>query len=95
MEDGDHSRCSIELLACPEHLEAQLAAMGKSPSNHPLESENTPGPSMFMDKDGKPTVGFCLWCDKDFYSLDEVEDHNAGDCPSYHRWKANPEAFTE
>ena len=27
MEDGDHSQCSIELLACPEHLEARLQAM--------------------------------------------------------------------
>ena len=28
MEDGDHSMCSIELLACPEHREAQLQKMG-------------------------------------------------------------------
>ncbi len=27
MEDGDHSMCSIELLACPEHREAQLQKM--------------------------------------------------------------------
>jgi hypothetical protein len=53
---------------------------------------------MFLDKEGKPIIGFCLWCDKAFFSMDEVEDHNADDlraCPSYQRWKTNHEAFTE
>jgi hypothetical protein len=27
MEDGDHSECPVELLACPEHLEAQRNKM--------------------------------------------------------------------
>jgi hypothetical protein len=27
MEDGDHSDCPIELLACPEHMDKQLRAM--------------------------------------------------------------------
>jgi hypothetical protein len=34
---------------------------------------------MFTDKDGNHIVGFCLWCDKDFYSMADVEDHNAND----------------
>jgi hypothetical protein len=29
VEDGDHSMCSIELLACPEHREEQPAADGR------------------------------------------------------------------
>ena len=32
-----------------------------------------------------PIVGFCLWCDKDFYSMEEVEAHNADNmkaCPT-------------
>jgi hypothetical protein len=29
MEEGDHSGCSVELLACPDHREAQLSKMGK------------------------------------------------------------------
>jgi hypothetical protein len=28
MEDGNHSRCTIELLACPEHRLAQLRVTG-------------------------------------------------------------------
>ena len=40
MEDGDHSMCSIELLACPEHREAQLQEMGKlGTSDRPDEFE--------------------------------------------------------
>ena len=34
---------------------------------------------MFKDADGKPIVGFCLLCNKDFYSMDDVEAHNAND----------------
>jgi hypothetical protein len=41
MEDGDHSECSIELLACPEHREAQLSEMRLS------------GPTMRADKNLK------------------------------------------
>jgi hypothetical protein len=28
MEDGDHSECSVELLACPQHQDEQLQEMG-------------------------------------------------------------------
>jgi hypothetical protein len=30
MEDGDHSGCPVELLACEEHCERQLLVMGAS-----------------------------------------------------------------
>jgi hypothetical protein len=41
---------------------------------------------MFKDSEGKPTVGFCLWCNRDFYSAKDVEAHNASEmaaCPVY------------
>ena len=78
MEDGDHSQCSIELLACPEHRDQQLRAMGHKPGQ--AIEPPPPGPedsSMFKDEDGNQTVGFCLWCNKYFYSMDEVQAHNA------------------
>jgi hypothetical protein len=38
MGEGDHSGCPVELLACPEHREAQLREMGLSgPSDRPDE----------------------------------------------------------
>jgi hypothetical protein len=38
MEEGDHSGCSVELLACPEHREAQLSKMGTlGPKDRPGE----------------------------------------------------------
>jgi hypothetical protein len=98
MENRDHSQCSIELLACPEHLGAKLQAMATTRADRQPDEESTSGSGMFLNKEGKPIIGFCLWCDKDFYSMDEVEAHNADDlgaCPSYQRWKTNPEAFTE
>lgn len=79
MEEGDHSQCSIELLACPEHRGEQLrkiAAMGaNNPPAHEVETQST----MFTDEEGKRTFGFCLWCNQDFYSMAEVEEHNAND----------------
>ena len=85
MEQGQHSECSIELLSCPEHRADHMRAMGYEPgyTEEPRTSESEPS-QMFTDKDGNHIVGFCLWCDKDFYSMAEVEDHNANDmanCP--------------
>ena len=31
MEEGDHSNCMVELLACPEHIDEQLRRMGYEP----------------------------------------------------------------
>jgi hypothetical protein len=86
------------LLACPEHLEAQLQAMGTTHTDRQPVEESDSGSDTFLDREGKPIIGFCLWCDKDFYSMDEVEDHNADElraCPAYQDWKKNPEAFTK
>jgi hypothetical protein len=35
MEEGDHSECMIELLACPEHMDEQLGAMLGSKFDNP------------------------------------------------------------
>jgi hypothetical protein len=92
MEDGDHSQCSVELLACPEHRDDQLRAMDYEPgtSNMPHTSCEEVGPQ-WHDKDGKPIIGFCLWCPRDFYTYEEVQAHNANDmadCIGFQQYKA-------
>lgn len=90
MDNGDHSECSIELLACPEHCEEQIRQMRESSTSDAPHSERGIEVSMFVDRDGKPIVGFCLWCNKDFYSMSEVEAHNADDskvCPVFQQFK--------
>ena len=69
MEDGDHSKCVVELLACPDHMEEQLRRMGYEPgtSNMPRRSEGAAGGNFFKDGDGNRTIGFCLWCNKDVF----------------------------
>lgn len=89
MEEGDHSQCSVELLACPEHRDEQLRAMGYElgTTNMPQPSQEE-GSSMFIDEHGNRTVGFCLWCGRDFYTREEVEEHNANGmerCPVFQR----------
>jgi hypothetical protein len=91
MEEGDHSECSIELLSCPEHRADQMRAMGYEPGytkeSLPQDSEES---SMFKDNDGNPIVGFCLWCNQNFYSMEEVEAHNAENskaCPVFQELK--------
>lgn len=79
MDHGDHSQCSIELLACPKHREEQLRRMPTISANNCPGNEGETRSSMFTDQDGNPTLGFCLWCNKDFYSMQEVEAHNADD----------------
>jgi len=91
MEDGDHSECSVELIACPEHRAEQLLAMGYAPGQAVEvpkgESEES---SMFRDAEGNHIVGFCLWCNKNFYSMEESEKHTANEmanCPAFQELK--------
>jgi hypothetical protein len=78
MEEGDHSQCSIELLACRDHQDEQLRKMGYGPGATKMPQTPQKGEStMFRDGQGNRTVGFCLWCDKDFYTLEEHEEHTA------------------
>jgi hypothetical protein len=80
MELGDHSECMVELLACPAHMDEQLRQMGYEPgtANMPQPMNDTEA-TVFTDDEGSPTVGFCLWCDKDFYSFEVAEAHSAND----------------
>jgi hypothetical protein len=62
--------------------------LGKSGAKK--RSGKSPAGSMFTDKDGHRTVGFCVWCDSDFYSLAEVKAHNAKNmkaCPIFQKLK--------
>jgi hypothetical protein len=34
MEDGDHSQCTVELLACPDHMGEQLRQMAEARQEH-------------------------------------------------------------
>lgn len=73
MEKGDHSACSVELLSCPDHRDDQMRAMGYEPG-HIIEQ---PSP-MFRDEEGNQIIGFCLWCNKEFYTMEEHEAYIAG-----------------
>ena len=78
MEVGDHSECSIELLACPVHRDDQMRAMGYEPGQAVAPpTEPTEESSMFRDAEGNKTFGFCLWCGCDFYSMADDEAHIA------------------
>jgi hypothetical protein len=92
MDEGDHSKCMVELLACPEHTDEHLRRMGYEPgtSNMPRRSEGAAGENFFKDNDGNRTVGFCLWCNQDFYTHEEAKAHNANDsaaCPVFQELK--------
>jgi hypothetical protein len=78
MADGDHSDCPVELLTCPEHRRDRQK-MSMLSSNELLSDGSAAERRMLNDKDGKPTVGFCLWCNKDFYSMNELEAHNSNE----------------
>jgi len=89
MERGDHSGCPVELLACPEHREEQLQQIG---TFDPKDLRPSVGSErgMLHDRDGRPIVGFCLWCGKDFYSIEEAEAHHANNskrCVAFQRFK--------
>jgi hypothetical protein len=88
MEEGAHGNCMVELLACPDHMDEQLRRMGYEPgtSNMPHCSEGAAGKNFFKDSDGNRTVGFCLWCNKDFYTHEEARAHHTNDsasCPVF------------
>jgi hypothetical protein len=86
LADGEHSNCPVELLACPEHREEQLRDMGTLNASDLPGGQVDTGSAMFKDNDCNPTVSFCLWRNKDFYSMEEVEAHNADEsraCPTF------------
>ena len=91
MEDGDHSECSVELIVCPEHRDEQTRAMGYEPGQAVEVPEGEPEESsMFRDAEGNHIVGFCLWCNKNFYTEEEDEAHTADEmanCPVFQELK--------
>ena len=90
MDEGDHSACSVELLSCPEHRADQMRAMGYDPSYTIELSPEPEQSSMFTDAEGNHTVGFCLWCGKDFYAIEEERQHTDNDmaeCAEFQRCK--------
>jgi hypothetical protein len=42
MEDGDHSKCPIELLACPDHFEQMLATAGSTTDEESMRFPDFP-----------------------------------------------------
>jgi hypothetical protein len=72
MEEGDHRECSVKLLACPEHRDQQMLAMGHRPG-YAVETpaQDAEEPEMLKDENGNPIFGSCLWCDLTVYSMQE------------------------
>ena len=97
MDQGDHSACSLELLSCPEHRADQMRAMGYDPSYTIAPSPESEPSSMFTDAEGNRTVGFCLWCGRNFYSLEQERQHTENDmaeCAEFQRCKDEVRANT-
>ena len=90
LESGDHSHDYVELLACPEHRKADGALTA------PHQVEQGAEPSVWRDKDGNPIIGFCVWCNRDFYSMAEVEAHNRDNmkaCPVHQELVNQPGGY--
>jgi hypothetical protein len=95
MEEGDHSKCPIELLACPEHRAEQVRKMTEFGACDSICSEVGAERIGLKDKSGNAVVGFCLWCDKDFYAMEEVWEHNGNGinaCPEFQKYLSEERA---
>jgi hypothetical protein len=91
MDEGDHSSCPVELLACPEHRDEQqrMNEAVRPLGNNELDADPDAEPSEWQDKDGNPIVGFCLWCNLDFYTMAEAQSHEANNsaaCPEFQKF---------
>jgi hypothetical protein len=90
LELGSHIHDYVELLACPEHRKADEAITA------PHQAAPGAERGVLRDKDGNRIVGFCLWCDEDFYSLAEVDVHNADNmkaCPVHEELTNRPGGY--
>lgn len=93
MEDGDHSRCRIELRACPEHAGEQARAIAEA-----MSSETDPESIQkwrqrlsacphcecgCAEVELSNVAGWCLHCDHVYvsYSSEIEARHFANDCP--------------
>jgi hypothetical protein len=93
MEEGDHSECPVELLACPQHQDEQLQEMGLPHLSGPPPTGVDAERSMFNDLDGMPIIGFCLRYGIEFYSVEEVDGHNAKDSKACHGFQLLKKGF--
>jgi hypothetical protein len=89
MEEGDHSGCMIELLACPEHMDEQLRAMQERFDNaEATEAQEDPlsrAPHCecgCADADPESVTGWCMWCDHVYveYNRTTEDQHFAQYC---------------
>ena len=90
MEQGDHSGCMIELLACPLHMDEQLRAMQGNRFDYAEATEVqdeplSPAPHCACgcaDADPENVTGWCLWCDHVYvdYTRTTEDQHFARYC---------------
>ena len=88
MEGNDHSECSVELRACPEHSAAQLShAEATSSESDPAFAqkwqERLHCECGCAEAQSSETVGWCLHCDHVYvsYSPKIEAQHFAEKCP--------------
>jgi hypothetical protein len=98
MEEGDHSRCSIELLDCPRHRTEQTASID---SRVPTEKQAEDGwerikisesiEEMFQSwiDDPEPNIGWCLLCNTAIRRKDDlIPGTNTHNCANGRALKA-------
>jgi hypothetical protein len=88
MEQGDHSGCMIELLACPAHMNEQKRLMLEMSAEIDAQSDGEEAALAHCDcgcADADPdNVGaWCMWCDHVYldYSPTTEDQHFARYCP--------------
>lgn len=63
--------------------------MGILNSNDLLSSKGHTEGGILHDQDAPPIIGFCLWCERDFYSMEEADSHHADEskvCHGFQKW---------
>jgi hypothetical protein len=75
IDDGDHTRCSVEHLPCSEHRREHLIECGYDPDN--LLDPGSPLSilALFSDEEGYPIFGWCRWCLDSFKSARSFREH--------------------
>jgi hypothetical protein len=91
MEQGDHSRCPVELSACPKHagqngLTAEVEPGAVEIDFSVLSKERRQGSHCqcgCADLAPGTVVGFCLWCTHRYsdYSPEAAANHFVKHCP--------------
>jgi hypothetical protein len=89
MEEGDHSECPIQLLACPKHpqsepgqiVEAEYNTEKLTPIQFPPDTAAKLKRSL---KQAARCGAVCLWCGHAYreYSLQMEDEHFAYHCPN-------------